>query len=316
MVNESVFQILLYVAAFISIWWGSGLVVASVSSLAYSLKLPAFTISFFILGVLTSLPEMAIGVTSVITGDPGIFVGNLVGGVVVLFLFVIPLLALVSNGVTIPKQLNKFSLVGILIACFLPTLFISDRTVDRWEAWVSIGFYILLFLFFSKEQGMLERIKHTVRKKRGVSLWDVVRIIAGVFLLVLGSHQIVDSTLYFADVLNIAPFFVGLIIIALGTNIPEITLIFRALVEKKHDVALADYLGSASANTFLFGVLSLIYPGTIQVPNHYFHRFAFVLVGFVLIFIFMRSKNKLSMIESIFLLLLYIIFIIMELSLI
>ena len=131
-------------------------------------------------------------------------------------------------------------------------------------------------------------------------------------LLVLASQQIVDSTQYFANLLNIAPFFVSLIVVSLGTNIPELSLIARTFLGKKQDIALADYFGSASTNTLLFGVLSLFYPAIIIIPNSFWHRFIFIAIGLIVFYFFLRSHNRLSQKESLFLLLIYIAFVVTE----
>src|SRR3546814_16263914 len=66
-----------------------------------------FTMSFFLLGLLTSLPELVIGLTSIVDGQPEIFVGNLIGGTIILFLLVIPLLALTSQGIKATRPLRS-----------------------------------------------------------------------------------------------------------------------------------------------------------------------------------------------------------------
>jgi cation:H+ antiporter len=290
-------------------------VVTAVSRLAYGLKMSAFTVSFFVLGLLTSLPEISIGFTAIATDDPSIFVGNLIGGIFVLFLLVIPLLALTEKGVTVPKQLNKTVLAGLLVVCFLPTFLVRDSRITTYESIIAIIAYCLLFIFFSKEQGLFEKVKNKLSTKRKIKWWDAVKIVVGVCLLIVGSNQIVESTEYFAQVLEISPFFVSLIIVSLGTNIPEITILFRSIAEKKTDVALADYLGSATANTLLFGVLSLTYNQTIILPSTYIHRYLLMIISLLLFYLFMRTKNRISRKEGMMLLLLYTVFIVIELFL-
>ncbi|MDQ5951552.1 MAG: cation:H+ antiporter [Patescibacteria group bacterium] len=314
--SDAVFQIVLYVASFIGVWWGAGLVVNTISRVAYAIKLPEFTISFFILGILTSLPEMSVAVTSLVSQRPAISVGNLIGAVLVLFLLVIPLLGLSNSGVKIPKPAQRLTLMAILLVCFLPTFLLRDRMLQTWEGWVCIGAYIVLFFIFSKDQSILERFKRNLRNNKHLNWWDGVKIMSGVGLLFLGSTQIVESTIYFGTVLNIAPFFVSLVIVSLGTNIPEITLVFRSILLKKPDVAMADYLGSASANTLTIGLLSVVNQNTIEIPNHFAHRFLFMLIGLCLVFLFMRSRNRLSRLECFLLLVLYVLFISVELLLI
>src|SRR5690606_32898703 len=120
--NPFLFQVSIYIISFLAVWLGSGLVLDAVTKLAQRLKLPAFTVSFFILGLMTSLPEMSIGLTAISDGLPQIFVGNLIGGTVVIFLLVIPLLSLANKGLSSPRQLNQRLLVLILAVAFAPAL--------------------------------------------------------------------------------------------------------------------------------------------------------------------------------------------------
>lgn len=305
-------QVLIYFSCFILVWIGSGLVVSSISELSKNWKLPRFIISFFLLGLLTSLPEITISTIAVLENDPVILAGNLLGGVIVIFLGIIPLLAIMGNGVRMPNQLNKYHLMMTLLVIVAPAFLTADQKLEKWEAALLIFLYLCLLIMFSFKQSLFEKVKDGLSKRKNNGLVFLLKIIVGVVILIGASNQIVDSTVFFADYLKISPFFVSLIVVAFGTNIPEISIIFRSIINKKKDIALADYLGSASANTLLLGVFTLIYGKTIQLPNHFFQRFSFLFIGLVLFFFFARSKNTLSRKESTVLLTLYIGFILFE----
>lgn len=306
-------QVLIYIACFFFVWLGSGLIVPTVSDLAKSWKLPRFVISFFLLGLLTSLPEMTISSFALLQGDPAIVAGNLLGGVIVVFLGVIPLLGLVGDGVRIPNQLDKKLLVITLLVVVAPAFLTADQKLNKWEGIFLILMYLSLLVFFSFKQSILEKVKNGLIKKKRNNLILFLKIGLGMAILIAASQQIVNSTLYFADLLSISPFFVSLIVVALGTNIPELSIVFRSIISGKKDIALADYLGSASANTLLLGIFTVLYGSTIQLPNHFFQRFSFLALGLVLFYIFARSKNTLSRKESGVLLLLYLGFVVFEL---
>lgn len=310
--NDLIFHSLVYLVAFLAVWLGSGLVVKSVVSLARSWKLPIFTVSFFILGILTSLPEISIGIMAIIEDKPLIFAGNLLGGVIVMFLGIIPLLGMLGNGIKIPTQLSLKQILVSLVIILAPSLLTADQKIESWEGVLMVLLYLILFLFFSKDLSLAERIKNTTRRKSLNKLKLLGKIITGIILMAFASQQIVNSTLFFADKLNISPFFVSLIVVSIGTNIPEITIVFRSILQKQKDVALADYLGSASANTLLFGFFSLLYWRPIYLPNHFLIRLTFLILALTLFFIFARSKRILSRKESVILFLLYIAFILFE----
>jgi len=85
---------LIYFLSFLGIWIGSGLVIKSVEKLSRVIRASSFAISFFLLGFFTSISELSVGVSAIIQHDPEIYVGNLLGASIVLFILVIPLLAI------------------------------------------------------------------------------------------------------------------------------------------------------------------------------------------------------------------------------
>lgn len=305
-------QLAIYFICFVLIWIASGLVVNPLSSLAKSWRLPSFIVSFFILGLLTSLPEITIGTIAVLNDDPIIYAGSLLGGMVVMLLGIIPLLGVIGNGVKIPTQLGKNQLVFTLIVILAPAFLTADQQIGKWEAYFLILLYLCLFIFFSVKQDFLSKVKSAIQRKNKNWLSLVFKITFGMILLVLASNQIVNSTMYFADYFGISAFFVSLIVVAIGTNLPEISIIFRSLASNKKEVAFADYLGSACTNSLIFGLLVLMGGRTVYLPNHFMQRFLFLLIGVVLFYVFARSRNFISRKESALLLALYIAFLVFE----
>lgn len=295
------------------IWYGTGLVVTSISSLARSLKISAFTISFFVLGLMTSMPEFMIGLTAVSRGEPGIMVGSLIGASLVLFLLVIPLLAIFGGKVILPHTLHRKELIFSLLTILAPTVMIADRTLTIIEGIFLVIMYLGLFIALSKNEGFFEKIRDTIHAHKK-SHHRMLKIIAGLALIFISARGIVASAEYFAVALGWSQFIVGLLIVSIGTNIPELSLVARTVFSKKSDIALADYIGSAASNSLLIGIFIILNQRAITLPNHTFVRFTILLTSLVLFYIFIRSKHALSRRESLILLILYIGFIVIEIG--
>lgn len=303
---------IIYIVCFFLVWLGAGLAVSAVSALAKSWRLPEFTVSFFLLGILTSLPEITIGSIALYQQDYAIFVGNLLGGVVVIFLGVIPLLGMLSGGIKIPKLLNKQELLFTLLVTITPAILTADQKITQWEGVAMIVLYTSLFVFLTFEQSLFQKMKQKMKQKRSHHWTILGKILFGMAILIAASHQIVATTEYFATVFHISPFFISLVIVSIGTNIPELSIVFRSVLSGKTDIALADYLGSACANTLLFGIFTVLAGETISLPNHFLQRFVFLILGMVMFFLFARSKNTLSRTESAALFMVYIAFLAFE----
>jgi len=305
---------LLYIFSFILIWFGAGLIVNSIDKYAKKLHISSFAVSFFILGFLTSTPEIAVGLNSIIEKDPEIYVGNLIGGVIIIFLFIIPVLAIFGNGITLSHQLNKKNLLLSLAICAAPAFLISDRRVTVFEGLLLIFLYLVLFYMIEKKKGIIENIEDKFLKTDRDDLKYLVKIVIGVIIVFLTSRFIVDETIYFSKILQISPFFISLIMLSLGTNLPELSVGIRSLSSGKKEIAFGDYIGSAAANTAIFGVLTVINKSDVIIPDHFFQRFIFIAAGLGLFYFFSRSKNNISRVEGFILLLVYILFLLVEFS--
>ena len=284
----------------------------SVDRLAHKLNLSSFAVSFFLLGILTSVPEISVGINSLIDKKPEIFVGNLIGGVAVLFLLIIPILAVFGGGVKLAHQLEGDKLLFALIVILAPSVFALDGKISFGEGLFSLFHYAFLVYIIEKRKGILERIKDNFIDNKNQVINDLVKIIGGVVVVFFVSKFIVDTTIYFSNLFQISPFLISLVIVSIGTNLPEFSLVIRALLLQKKEVAFGDYLGSAAANTLVFGLLVLLNKGDVIVPNNFFQTFIFIAGGLMLFYIFSRSKQDISRVEWLILLLAYGAFLIFE----
>lgn len=302
----------IYFLSFIAIWLGSGLIISSVEKLSHQLRIPRFLISFVILGILTSTPEIAVGLSSVSENTPEIFVGNLLGGIPVIFLFIIPLLAIFGGGMRLHHDLNKKSIVISLLCAIAPFFVVLDNAVSNPEGFALIAIYIVSVVLLNRGNNMFTKKGSKALSTKRYSFMDIVKVLGGAGLVFLSSNIIVDKTIFFSHTFGIEPFYISLILLSLGTNLPEITLAIYSIFSGKKDIAFGDYLGSASANTLLFGIFTLMIKDPIFHVDNFLSMFVIVLVGVVTFYYFSRTKHMISRKEGAILFALYIVFILVE----
>lgn len=301
-------NLLVLIFGFTILWIGSGVVVNSVNHFSKKLSISSFAFSFFILGLLTSIPEFAVGFTSVVEKKPEVFIGNLIGGVPVIFLLIIPILAILGNGISFKNKLSDKNLIFSFVVMLAPAFFILNKSVNMLESIIMVFLYVILFFFIERNNGILNTKNSEIMNIKNYSYKDLVKILTGAVLAFIGSHFILNTTLYFAGLLNVSPFIISLVFLSLGTNIPELSLAVRSVISGAKDVAFGDYVGSAAANTLLFGIFGLMY-GKIILENTSYRVFIFITLGLALFYLFTRSKNNISRNEGIILILIYLIFI-------
>lgn len=307
-------QLCIFLISALALWWGTGLVVSAITSIARSLHISAFTLSFFVLGIMTSLPETTIGLTALYRGEASFMVGNLIGGTLVVFLLVIPLLGLFGSSVNLPKVMHRKQLILSLVTIIAPALLIADRTLHIWEGVMLVVLYLALFVVLSRKESLYEKIVTRLTSLTHKSEHRFLKVVAGVVIILVASQFMLNSAEFFAITFDWSPFVVGLIIVSLGTNIPELSLVLRASLSGKSEVALADYIGSAATNTLLIGLFTIFNGSSITLPNHALVRIVILTSSLLLFYIFIRSQKKLTKLEALVLLLIYVIFVVIEIG--
>lgn len=307
-----VYHILFYVLLCLALWVGSGLIISAVDTFAHKLNLSPFSSSFFILGILTSLPEIAVGMTAVTQQRPDIFVGNLLGGIPVLFLFVIPILAIFGNGIRITHDLTATRLLIAFGVIAAPSLFVLDGIVSNVEGYICIALYGMLFFILERKHGIMVLFSKKQTPKKKISGSVMLKICIGTLLIFLAGHFILGETLYLATYFGLSPFFVSLIVLSLGTNMPELSVAVRSILQKKKDIAFGDYMGSAAANTLLFGIFTLSIHGYAFGVKNSLPTFLFIAGGLGLFYLFSRSKKDISRTEGLLLLGSYVFYVYVE----
>lgn len=302
-----------YILGFALMWVGAGLAISPITKLARALHLTPFNLSFIVLGIATSMGEFAVGVNALLVNDPEIYVGNLLGASLIIFLMVIPFLAIFGNRLHIDHELRGSNLPLVLGTIALPALLSFDGQITPQDGGIAIVSYLAVAFFVTTQNGMLSRLKSLVTpKQKAVIGKNILLSILGVIIIFVGSSLVVRQTEYFAQALSISPFLLSLIVIGLGTNLPEIAVGVRALFSGASTVAFADYVGSSAFNTFLFGLFSLLYGSTITLHNSYWLPLLTTFLGLTIFFVFAKSRYTISKREAGILLLIYIGFLMAE----
>jgi len=72
-------------------------------------------------------------------------------------------------------------------------------------------------------------------------------------MLVVGSRWFIDSTVVLATLLGVSELVIGLILVAAGTSLPELTTSIVASIRKERDIAVGNVVGSN-----IFNVLAVL----------------------------------------------------------
>jgi cation:H+ antiporter len=195
----------------------------------------------------------------------------------------------------------------------LPALFTLDKRVTNFEGIIMIISYMGLLYLVEKKDGIFNKDNEQLLNIRAYSYKDLIKVLLGLGIVFVSSNLIVDKTMYFADVFTISAFYIGLIVIALGTDLPELTLAIRSVLSGKNELAMGDYIGAAAVSTFLFGLFTILHNGEVITISNFIVTFLFILTALSLFYFFSRTKNYISRTNGLVLLGIYVLFVFFEL---
>lgn len=319
-------QILTHIALFVLagaiVWFFAGLLVASIDRISRRFRTSGFTVAFFVLGLLTSISELSVMINASLNGTPQVSAGNLVGASLVLLLFLVPLLAVAGKGIDLVHSFRKRTFQLALFVIALPALFLVDGDVRPAEGLIMFLAYGTLLYFIRADESReaptpLARSAHEVKesllynRRTGE---DALKIFLGAAFIFLAGHLLVEEAVFIANYFTVPASIIGLLILSIGTNIPELVVAAQSLLKKHKDIAFGDYMGSAAANTGIFAVLGLVNGRFSVERTEFWATFLLMIGGLVFFYIFARSKSNLSRKEGLILLGFYGVFVAVQIA--
>lgn len=294
---------------------GSSLV-RSLTRLARILHVSEFMIAFMIMSFATSVPELFIGLSSAVNNIPSFSFGNILGANLINVTLVVGLAAVLSGNLEIRSKIKHKNFYIIFFLAFLPIFLGFDGVISRMEGLLMILFFAIYMAMLAREREYFSRVINEVEFNSDMvsrTLKNLARFFAGIVLLIISSALIVWSGKIIADWFGVSALVFGLIFIAVGTTLPEISFAVRSSILKHGSMAIGNSMGSIAFNSALIiGIVSLVNPIKIENGHTFFLTSAFLLVSFILFNIFVYTKSNILRKEGAALIALYIFFILLE----
>jgi cation:H+ antiporter len=302
------------------------MVVVSLRRFSQETHTKVFVLSAILLAVATSFPELFVGVTSALEEAPHLALGNVLGSNIANISLVAGISAFIIGKVNVHGEFIKKEVLVALVAGVLPLILVLDSELSRVDGLILLAVYGAYMASFFKERFMQIAFHHrkegyihrfmrnfTHPKLDGPKTKDLARLFVGLALLLFSADVIVKVAKEIATMSNMPIFLVGLILLSVGTTLPELAFSIRSLEDKEPTMFFGNLLGSIIANsTLILGIAATIYPIKVaSLKEPLVAGIAFVVIYLVFWF-FTRTKMALARWEAGVLLLLYIGFVVFE----
>lgn len=245
--------------------FGADLLVRGAARLATNFGVPALVVGLTVVAFGTSAPELAVSVRSAWAGQAELAVANVVGSNIFNILVVLGVAALVSP-LMVSQQLIRQDVPIMVIVSLILVVMAWSGSISTWNAALLVMGLIAYttFLFYQgRKQGketVDEDVDAILNTPKPLSQ-NIVMVVAGLVLLVMGARWLVDSAVSIASALGVSEAVVGLTIVAAGTSLPEVMTSIMAAFKGERDIAIGNAVGSNVFNILcVLGVTGLVSP--------------------------------------------------------
>ena len=291
-------EFLIFVLSLPVLYYGAKLLTDGARGIAKAAGISEFVIGATVVAFGTSLPELASSAFAMISGHPGIVVGNVIGSNLANIG-----LALGFAGMLYPiyvsRQITDIDIPFLLASAAANLVVFVDLSVS----WVEGLILLLMYLaFLNHEISMREdssaKAEGTLHPKHLVS------IVVGALLLYFGARYLVSSALAISEALSISESVVAFLLVAIGTSLPEITTSVVAARAGKGEIAIGNVMGSNAFNSLII-LGSSSFLGVVTVGSSFLYSTLPSMILVSVLLGFMSLNNRITRLEGSLLFLIY-----------
>ena len=283
---------LFFLASISILIWGSNILINQSEKIALRFGISEYVIGATLVAIGTSLPEMAASITASMNHKPEIAVANVIGSNIFNITLVLAAVFIVAKKVNPHRDFFAKDSSWALFPVLIFILMVLDGSFSRFD-----GLLLILLMFayvlFLLRAGKDILIDEEVEKEDKAFHWPRVLLLTviGFVFVVAGAEYTIENASAIAKVFGISDWVIGIIMISLGTSMPELVVSVTAALKGKADMAIGAIIGSNMANTtMVLGSAAIVNRIEINPLDYMFDISTMLVATLMLVFI---SANKL-----------------------
>ncbi len=251
----------IFIAAMSALIFGADFIIKDSERIALHYKIPHFVIGATLIGLGTSLPEMAASMMASADNKSEMAIANVIGSVTFNITLVLGLVFLIAKNMTPKRDLFRLDSAWIIMPPLMFILMTHDGMITRFDGLLFLmmmaAYLYFLFTESSDELGVDEELE----KEKFNWGKSAVMLGIGFVLTIVGAHFVVESGSNIARMFEVSEWIIGLFLIALGTSLPELVVSLVAIKKGNADMSVGNIIGSNVANfSMVLGGASMINP--------------------------------------------------------
>ncbi len=252
----------------LSLLLGAESLVRGSSALALRLGLTPLVIGLTVVAFGTSAPELAVSIQGALQGNGGLVMGNVIGSNIANIGLILGCVALITP-IAVHRQALRFDIPVMLSASVIVFAIGLNGEILRLHGLLfllSLLGYLIWSFYTARRDHKTEATYAVETPYPTTKPWlELLMIISGLFLLVLGARWLVQGAATIAETVGVSKAIIGLTIIAVGTSLPELATSLVAAYRKQTDMAIGNVVGSNIFNLLsILGITASIQPFQIR----------------------------------------------------
>lgn len=253
----------IFVAAMAALIYGADFIIKESERIALHFNISHFVIGATLVAFGTSLPEMAASMMASYNEKSEMAVANVIGSVTFNITLVLGIVFLIAKKMAPKRNLFALDSAWIIMPPMFFLLMAYDGVITRIDGALlalMMGAY-LFFLFTSAKDELEGEIDEELEREKFNWIKSIVLLTIGFVLTIGGADFVVESGSNIARMFDVSEWIIGLLLIALGTSLPELVVSLVAVRKGHADMSIGNIIGSNVANfSMVLGGASLIRP--------------------------------------------------------
>ncbi len=283
----------------------SDIFVESSRNIGIYFGIPSFIVGVLIVGIGTSMPELASSIAANLSGASEIVVANIVGSNMANIFLIIGISAIVAGKLKITKELIDLDIPLLVTSTAMFWILSRDGIISLFDSLFLLSgllYYITYTMVHKKSYQNAEVADHVNIK------FDFAKLAFSAIVLSVSAKFLIDSTVSLSTLFSVGVDTISVIAIAIGTSLPELFVSLVAIKKNETDMALGNIFGSNVFNMLAVGGLSALISPLIVTDMILQSAMMFMLVATALFAISGISK-RIHSFEGVFYILIYVYFV-------
>lgn len=293
--------------------WSTNLLLFNFKQISRKIRVSSFALSELVVSLITTLPELTVGIIAALKGHSMLAIGNAVGSNIANVSLIIGLAAIIGGVLVIRDRSFSEDSSFAFLAGTAPMVLLSNGVISRVEGLLLVAFWFFYQFIILRKGKKVNIGSYGLLKDKNLGR-EIIFIVFGVTVMFFSANKLVDIAGSLAITIGIPEFVAGILLTAVGTSLPELVFQIEAIKKNESEMALGNLIGSIVSNgALIIGVVCLISPVVVSGISEYLMVTMVFMAVFSIFFIFANSRKRLDKKEGFILVMIYLCFAAFEL---